>query len=108
MLALAQARNRDTHTRAANDDDIFGGPRTRTKYQYDFDLDGTFDAHQAISYEYGASGELLNFASDTFSQDYVDVFPGGVTKVTNTEFADGVLQLAQEYLDFRGSVVAAH
>ncbi len=35
MLALAQARKRDTNTRAANDDDFFGGPRTRTKYLYD-------------------------------------------------------------------------
>jgi hypothetical protein len=35
MLALAQPRNRDTQNRAANDDDFFGGPRTRTKYVYD-------------------------------------------------------------------------
>ncbi len=35
MHALAQAHDGDRYTRAANDDCIFGGPRTRTKYVYD-------------------------------------------------------------------------
>jgi RHS repeat-associated protein len=35
MHALAQTADGRRHTRAANDDDYFGGPRTRTKYGYD-------------------------------------------------------------------------
>lgn len=35
MQTLAQRRDGTTLTRAANDDCIFSGPRTRTKYQYD-------------------------------------------------------------------------
>jgi RHS repeat-associated protein len=35
MHALAQTADGRRHTRAANDDDYFGGPRTRTKYTYD-------------------------------------------------------------------------
>jgi RHS repeat-associated protein len=35
MSALAQTTHRDYYTRAANEDYINGGPRTRTKYSYD-------------------------------------------------------------------------
>lgn len=37
MVALAQTTDREYYTRAANEDCINGGPRTRTKYSYDAD-----------------------------------------------------------------------
>src|ERR1700733_8892309 len=35
MQSIATTSDLDYYTRAANDDCFYGGPRTRTKYQYD-------------------------------------------------------------------------
>jgi RHS repeat-associated protein len=49
MLALARTTEIDCYTRAANEDCINGGPRTRTKYSYD------------------AAGNTLGFTGETFN-----------------------------------------
>jgi hypothetical protein len=55
---------------------------------------------QVVDYEYGPDGErtLYRFHTDVEGDGSVDV--EGTTQITNQEFSDGVLMLAQQYFDF--------
>jgi RHS repeat-associated protein len=76
MQALALTTDRDYYTRAANEDCINGGPRTRTKYTYDalnrvvgYSING---AAQAIGFD--ALGRTTSTSNplDAFTYGYAD------------------------------------
>jgi hypothetical protein len=57
-----------------------------------------------VDYEYGANGERTMFRYGTdFDSDGVIDFES-TTQVTNQQFDDGVLALAQQYFDFAGAI----
>jgi RHS repeat-associated protein len=67
MQALALTTDRDYYTRAANEDCINGGPRTRTKYGYDVldRLTSAMTASATFGWTYDANGNRLTQTGTT-------------------------------------------
>jgi len=76
------------------------GNRLTTRNDYDEGLDGQLEAWVTESFQYGTGGELLGSRMDFFAPSNPEPGFGSSTVVTQTAFADGVLLLASEYLDW--------
>lgn len=68
-----------------------------TTLTYDFEDDGEIDYEATDEHEYGTSGELLS--SSSYAQSGVATDPSSTAVTTQVEVADGVLLLAQDYLE---------
>ena len=82
MRSLAQINNGDQRTRAANDDWIFGGPRTRTKYSYD--ASGHVTGYGSLTFGYSDEGRLSSATSGGVTTSYVLNALGQRAKKTNS------------------------
>ena len=67
----------------------------------DTDGDGQWDTRTVTDYEYGAGAELLGSSNSTQYTNDGPRFPNGSTRVTNIPLANGVLMLAQRYMEYR-------
>jgi hypothetical protein len=71
--------------------------------EYDTSDDGDIDAISTASFEYGASGEMLGATNRAVTYGFFEAVQSSNTTVANDVLPDGVLLLAQRYLDdFRG------
>jgi hypothetical protein len=87
-------------------DDI--GNRLTARNELDDGVDGQIEAWVTETFEYGTSGEWLGARTDFLAPSNPEPAFGSTTVVTQTPFADGVLLLASEYLDWgvAGAVAA--
>jgi RHS repeat-associated protein len=69
MQALALTTDRDYYTRAANEDCINGGPRTRTKYLYD--AAGNTNSYSNLTFTYNNAGRESGVTVGRASSSYV-------------------------------------
>lgn len=72
---------------------------------HDRPLDGEIDATITSTWLYGASGELLGATSHGVTSGAIDLVQDTTTTVANVEIPNGVLLLAQRYLENFNGVV---
>jgi RHS repeat-associated protein len=80
MRTSSQTTEIDYYTRAANDDDINGGPETRTKYGYD--AAGHTAAYGGVSFTYNAAGRLLTAVNGSTSSYIYNALGQRIQKAT--------------------------
>ena len=70
-----------------------------SRVEYDTYMEGAVNALMTDTYQYGPSGELLGATSSSVTDGLIDFPVPATTTVTNVVIPDGVLMLAQRYLE---------